>query len=97
MAIQYLRDVGTSEDECWVPCAKGDPGAIAFISERSNMTCIEPMLPVSLARLTVEAALLGYIKGLLSSGFLDDRPTIKRSLSDLVAQLDAARIKDETR
>lgn len=29
-AEQYLRDVGTIEDPCWVPCAKGDPGAILF-------------------------------------------------------------------
>ncbi len=28
----YLRDVGTAEDKCWVPCAKGDPGATEFLA-----------------------------------------------------------------
>ncbi|MFA6180467.1 MAG: Lar family restriction alleviation protein [Candidatus Methylopumilus sp.] len=28
--IVYLRNVGTEDDECWVVCAKGDPGAVAF-------------------------------------------------------------------
>lgn len=28
--IVYLRDVGDAEDPCWVVCAKGDPGAVAF-------------------------------------------------------------------
>jgi len=26
----WLRDVGTTEDPCWVPCAKGDHGAVQF-------------------------------------------------------------------
>ena len=26
--LAYLRDVGTDEDPCYVPCSKGDPGAI---------------------------------------------------------------------
>lgn len=30
MTTVYLRNVGSKEDECWVPCAKGDKGAIAF-------------------------------------------------------------------
>ena len=30
MTIVYLRNVGSDEDECWVPCAKDDPGAVAF-------------------------------------------------------------------
>jgi hypothetical protein len=35
MAV-YLKDVGGSAsdgqwDECWVPCSKGDPGAVEFI------------------------------------------------------------------
>ena len=29
MTLIYLRNVGT-EDDCWVPCAKGDPGAVEF-------------------------------------------------------------------
>lgn len=34
----YLRDVGGEAsdgqwDECWVPCAKGDPGAVVFRSD----------------------------------------------------------------
>lgn len=28
--VVHLRDVG---GECWVPCAKGDPGATAFIPQ----------------------------------------------------------------
>jgi hypothetical protein len=33
-AIVYLRDAHKGEgDECWVPCAKGDPGAFAFIQQ----------------------------------------------------------------
>jgi hypothetical protein len=28
--LVWLRNVG-DEDECWVPCAKGDSGAIAFV------------------------------------------------------------------
>lgn len=28
---QYLKDVGSNEDPCWVPCAAGDPGATLFI------------------------------------------------------------------
>lgn len=28
----YLRDAHSGKgDECWVPCAKGDPGAVLFI------------------------------------------------------------------
>lgn len=30
----YLRDAGDAEDECWVPCAKGDPGAQLFIPDK---------------------------------------------------------------
>ncbi|UVO33983.1 hypothetical protein KUL72_20950 [Bradyrhizobium arachidis] len=26
----WLRDAGDAEDACWVPCAKGDPGATEF-------------------------------------------------------------------
>lgn len=29
-SVVYLRDVGDHEDECWIPCAKGDPGAVEF-------------------------------------------------------------------
>jgi len=32
MTIVYLRNVGTQEDECWVVCAKGDPGAVQFVA-----------------------------------------------------------------
>lgn len=32
----YLRDVGSETDPCWVPCAKGDPGAVAFVPEEST-------------------------------------------------------------
>lgn len=32
MIVVYLRNVGTEEDQCWVVCAKGDPGAVAFES-----------------------------------------------------------------
>jgi hypothetical protein len=28
--VVWLRDVGSAEDECWVPCANGDPGAVSF-------------------------------------------------------------------
>lgn len=29
----YLRDAHEGQnDECWVPCAKGDPGAVLFVS-----------------------------------------------------------------
>lgn len=27
----WLRNVG-GEDDCWVPCAKGDPGAVEFFA-----------------------------------------------------------------
>lgn len=34
VTVQYLRDVGGTadgqHDECWVPCAQFDPGAVAF-------------------------------------------------------------------
>lgn len=30
MITVWLRNVG-DEDECWVPCASGDPGATAFM------------------------------------------------------------------
>lgn len=30
MIVVYLRDVGTEEDQCWIVCAKGDSGAVAF-------------------------------------------------------------------
>jgi xylose isomerase len=33
MTDQYLRDVGTAEQPCWVPCIKGDPGAVFFTDE----------------------------------------------------------------
>ena len=33
MTVQYLRDVGSDEDECWVPCSKTDPGAVRFVRE----------------------------------------------------------------
>lgn len=26
----WLRNAGDAEDECWMPCAKGDPGAVLF-------------------------------------------------------------------
>ena len=26
----YLKDVGKEDEPCWVPCAKGDPGAVEF-------------------------------------------------------------------
>jgi hypothetical protein len=29
--IVYLRNVGTEDDECWVACANGDLGAVAFM------------------------------------------------------------------
>lgn len=32
MSEQYLRDAGTPDDPCWVPCLKGDPGAERFVS-----------------------------------------------------------------
>lgn len=28
--VVWLRNVGDDEDDCWIPCAKGDPGAVAF-------------------------------------------------------------------
>ena len=30
MIIVYLRNSGTEEDPCWMPCAKNDPGAVEF-------------------------------------------------------------------
>ena len=27
--LAYLRNVGTEDEPCYVPCAKGDPGAVA--------------------------------------------------------------------
>ncbi len=30
MIVVYLRNVPSGEDDCWVVCAKGDPGAVAF-------------------------------------------------------------------
>jgi hypothetical protein len=30
---QYLRNVGNHYEDCWVPCARGDPGAVRFIPE----------------------------------------------------------------
>lgn len=30
MIVIYLRNVGGDAEECWVVCAKGDPGAVAF-------------------------------------------------------------------
>lgn len=27
----WLRNVGDTDDECWVVCAKGDPGAVEFV------------------------------------------------------------------
>jgi hypothetical protein len=32
---QYLKDAGTPEDPCWIPCLKGDPGAVLFASDVS--------------------------------------------------------------
>lgn len=32
--VIYSRNVGTAEEPCWVMCAKGDPGATAFIQFR---------------------------------------------------------------
>ena len=31
--VVYLKDVGTKKDPCWVPCAKGDKGAVAFVQQ----------------------------------------------------------------
>jgi len=30
MIVVYLRNVVTEVEQCWVVCAKGDPGAVAF-------------------------------------------------------------------
>jgi hypothetical protein len=30
MITVWLRDVGDDDNECWVVCAKGDPGAVEF-------------------------------------------------------------------
>lgn len=30
--VAWLRNSHTEEDPAWVPCLKGDPGAIAFIA-----------------------------------------------------------------
>jgi len=64
---------------------------------KCSPTCTEPVIPVSLAQLAAHAALLGYVKGLLSMDYFKNEPILKQSLSDLVAQCDAARIKNETR
>lgn len=31
MTTVWLRDAGDEDDPCWVPCAKGDPGAVRFV------------------------------------------------------------------
>ena len=31
MITVWLRNVGDDEDDCWVACAKGDPGATPFV------------------------------------------------------------------
>ena len=31
--VVYLKDVGTKAEPCWVPCAKGDKGAVAFVQK----------------------------------------------------------------
>lgn len=31
MSTVWLRNAGDGEDDCWVPCAKGDPGATEFV------------------------------------------------------------------
>lgn len=36
MIIVYLRNVGDDEDPCWVVCAKGDSGALAFTRPESQ-------------------------------------------------------------
>jgi hypothetical protein len=30
MIVVWLRNIGTEEDQCWVLCARGDPGAVEF-------------------------------------------------------------------
>lgn len=41
----WLRDLGDDSDQCWVPCAKGDPGAVMFVSvaEQSTALVINPI------------------------------------------------------
>ena len=39
--IVLLRNVGDDEDECWVPCAKGDPGAVQFVSAAPTQEMVE--------------------------------------------------------
>lgn len=34
--IQYLKDVGTADESCFVPCAYCDEGAVKFISEEES-------------------------------------------------------------
>lgn len=38
MNTAYLKNVGDEDDACWVPCAKGDPGATHFVSVSSTLT-----------------------------------------------------------
>lgn len=35
-AVAWLRNCHTEEDPAWVPCLKGDPGAIAFIATEGD-------------------------------------------------------------
>lgn len=32
----WLRDAGSEEDECWIVCAKGDPGSVKFSAVNSH-------------------------------------------------------------
>ncbi len=45
MIVVYLRNVGTEEDQCWVVCAKGDPGAVEFEGFPDPFTPAYPQAP----------------------------------------------------
>lgn len=81
--IAWLKDVGDADDPCYVPAAKGDPGAFPVYGEPRHEALVE-----ALRKWDAYDALLRTISGtMLLSG---DMPSVDAIYDDCVAATKAA-------